>query len=70
MVPPFPLLFFGGKISTGREDFQNVIKIDDWIKFQASPKIAKLVKVSFVLILQNFHAQRVKTVFSNILYTK
>eukprot|EP00794_Sanderia_malayensis_P015883 gene15883-17483_t len=44
MISPLPLLFFGGKISTTREDFQNIIKVDDWIKFQASNRIAKLVK--------------------------
>ena len=52
MISPFPLVFFGGKISIGREDFQNVIKVDDWIKFQASPNIAKLVKVSISFLFR------------------
>ena len=54
MVSPFPLLFFGGNISTSREDFQDLIQVDDWIKFQASPRIAKLVQVSSDAFEVNF----------------
>ena len=45
MITPFPLLFFGGKISVDRDGDQQIIAVDDWIKFQAPHHIAKLVKV-------------------------
>lgn len=45
MITPFPLLFFGGKISVDRDGDQQIIAVDDWIKFQAPHRIAKLVKV-------------------------
>lgn len=45
MIPPFPLLFFGGDISVQRDRDQETIAVDDWIIFQASQKIAELVKV-------------------------
>ena len=45
MIPPFPLLFFGGDISVQRDKDQETIAVDDWIIFQASQKIAELVKV-------------------------
>ena len=45
MIPPYPLLFFGGDISVLEEDGQEVIAVDHWIKFQAPKKIAELVKV-------------------------
>ena len=45
MIPPFPLLFFGGNISVERDGDQQIIAVDKWIKFQASHHIAKLVKV-------------------------
>ncbi len=46
MIPPLPLLFFGGKISVEKDDTQETIAVDDWIVFQAPEKIARLVKVS------------------------
>ena len=45
MIPPFPLLFFGGDISVQRDKDQETIAVDSWIVFQASQKIAELVKV-------------------------
>ena len=47
MIPPFPLLFFGGSISVDRDGDQQIIAVDNWIKFQAPHHIAKLVKVCF-----------------------
>lgn len=47
LIPPFPLLFFGGEISVRRDQEQETIAVDDWIVFQASQHIAELVKVSF-----------------------
>jgi ATP-dependent RNA helicase DHX36 len=46
MIPPYPLLFFGGDISMLEDEGQEVIAVDHWIKFQAPRKIAELVKVS------------------------
>ena len=45
LIPPFPLLFFGGDISVTRDRDQEVITVDNWIIFQASRQIAELVKV-------------------------
>lgn len=45
LIPPFPLLFFGGDISLKRDMDQEVIAVDDWIVFQASQHVAELVKV-------------------------
>ena len=45
MIPPFPLLFFGGTISVERDGDQQIIAVDRWIKFQAPHCIAMLVKV-------------------------
>lgn len=47
LIPPFPLLFFGGDISMKRDEDQDTIAVDDWIIFQASQHIAELVKVAF-----------------------
>ena len=46
MIPPLPLLFFGGDISVRKDGTQETIAVDDWIVFQAPENIAKLVKVS------------------------
>ena len=46
LIPPFPLLFFGGNIAVGKDGPQDTITVDGWIVFQASPQIAELVKVS------------------------
>ena len=51
LIPPFPLLFFGGDISVKRDGDQEVIAVDDWIVFQASRSIAKLVKVGLFVCL-------------------
>ncbi len=40
MIPPYPLLFFGGG--------QEVIAMDHWIKFQAPRKIAELPMIQRV----------------------
>ena len=45
VIPPFPLLFFGGDISVGRDKEQETITVDKWIVFQAPQRIAHLVKV-------------------------
>lgn len=45
LIPPFPLLFFGGDITVRRDTDQDTIAVDDWIVFQASRHIAELVKV-------------------------
>lgn len=45
MIPPYPLLFFGGEVSVQEEEGQEIIAVDHWIKFQAPKKIAELVKV-------------------------
>lgn len=45
MIPPFPLLFFGGDISVQRDEGQETIAVDQWIVFQAPTRIAELVKV-------------------------
>ena len=47
MIPPLPLLFFGGEITVQRDDTQETIAVDEWIVFQALEKIARLVKVWF-----------------------
>ncbi|XP_002737580.2 ATP-dependent DNA/RNA helicase DHX36-like [Saccoglossus kowalevskii] len=44
VIEPYPLLFFGGDITMGKDDTQDVIRVDDWIVFKASPTIATLVK--------------------------
>ena len=49
MIPPFPLLFFGGDISVQRDEGQETIAVDQWIVFQAPTHIAQLVKVMCVL---------------------
>lgn len=46
MIPPFPLLFFGGDISVQRDEGQETIAVDQWIVFQAPTQIAQLVKVT------------------------
>ena len=45
MIPPFPLLFFGGNISVQRDEEQDTIAVDKWIVFQAPHNVAKLVQV-------------------------
>ena len=45
MIPPFPLLFFGGDITVQRDGDQETIAVDQWIIFQAPKQHAKLVKV-------------------------
>ena len=45
MIPPFPLLFFGGNISVQRDGDQETIAVDKWIVFQAPHNVAKLVQV-------------------------
>ncbi|KAK7094211.1 hypothetical protein V1264_007863 [Littorina saxatilis] len=44
MVSPYPLLFFGGKISIIMDSGQECISVDDWIVFRASRSTAQLVK--------------------------
>ena len=47
LIPPFPLLFFGGNISVQRDMDQETIAVDDWIIFQAAHHTAKLVQVGY-----------------------
>ena len=51
LIPPFPLLFFGGDISMKKDAEQETIAVDDWIVFQASQDTAELVKVHMQHIL-------------------
>ncbi|XP_041377673.1 ATP-dependent DNA/RNA helicase DHX36-like isoform X2 [Gigantopelta aegis] len=44
MVSPYPLLFFGGEITIGKDGDQDIVGVDDWIVFRASPNTAQLVK--------------------------
>lgn len=43
VINPYPLLFFGGKISTGIKESFEIVTVDNHIVFQCSEKIAKLV---------------------------
>lgn len=43
MIAPYPLIFFGGRIATGHDEGQELITVDDDIKFRAPAKIATLV---------------------------
>ncbi len=45
LIPPFPLLFFGGDITVK----DKIISVDNWIDFKASHRVAELVKVKFEL---------------------
>ena len=45
MIAPFPLLFFGGDISVFKEEDQETVAVDDFIKFKSPTRIANLVKV-------------------------
>ena len=45
VIPPFPLLFFGGDISVTSDGDQENIAVDDWIRFQAPAHLAQMVKV-------------------------
>ena len=51
MIPPYPLLFFGGDISVKEDEGQEIIAVDNWIKFQAPKKIAELVKVQCTMYM-------------------
>lgn len=44
MIAPFPLLFFGGKITVHQENGHDTIEVDEWIKFHSPLKTAQLVK--------------------------
>ncbi|KAH9510375.1 ATP-dependent DNA/RNA helicase dhx36 [Bulinus truncatus] len=44
MVSPYPLLFFGGNIKITKDKGQELVCVDDWIKFKASSSTAQLVK--------------------------
>ena len=70
MIPPFPLLFFGGEISIQHDDEQETVAVDKWIMFQASVRIAELVKV-IVLLVHLFSFLRIDLLlymFINYLY--
>ena len=63
MIPPYPLLFFGGDISMLEDEGQEVIAVDHWIKFQAPKKIAELVKVCVyqcVDLIRGFYTKHLK----------
>jgi len=42
MIPPWGLLFFGGEVSVLHE--QQVVKVNDWIKFSTPGRIGVLIK--------------------------
>lgn len=44
MIAPFPLLFFGGDITVFKEEGQETVAVDDFIKFKSPTRIANLVK--------------------------
>ena len=44
MVSPYPLLFFGGQINVTKEDKQELVTVDEWIKFKAAASTAQLVR--------------------------
>lgn len=48
-MSPYPLLFFGGDIGTFKDEGQDMISVDDWIQFKASPDVASTVHVSLLL---------------------
>ncbi|XP_067138666.1 ATP-dependent DNA/RNA helicase DHX36-like [Centruroides vittatus] len=43
IINPYPLLFFGGKISIGKKDSYETVTVDNHIVFHCPEKIAKLV---------------------------
>ena len=50
MIAPFPLLFFGGDITVFKEEGQETVAVDDFIKFKSPTRIANLVKVSVEIL--------------------
>ena len=60
MIPPFPLLFFGGDISVQIDEGQETIAVDQWIVFQAPTHIAELVKVTCLQRSCNLYYKRSK----------
>ena len=57
MIPPFPLLFFGGRITVSEDLGQETIVVDDWIVFQAPRRIAELVKVHVCIEIVYIHLE-------------
>jgi hypothetical protein len=47
-VTPYSLLFFGGEISVGMDEDQEVVTVDHWIKFKCRNTVAILVQVYFL----------------------
>lgn len=50
MIAPFPLLFFGGDITVFKEEGQETVAVDNFIKFKSPTRIANLVKVSVWIV--------------------
>ncbi|EGD77765.1 hypothetical protein PTSG_08854 [Salpingoeca rosetta] len=44
MIPPFPLIFFGGDVKVTREGENELIAVDDFIKFHSPVNTARLVQ--------------------------
>ena len=55
VVPPYCLLFFGGKVVINHED--STVTIDDWITLRANPRIAALAKGVKQLVDQQLSAK-------------
>ena len=55
VVPPYCLLFFGGKVVINHED--STVTIDDWITLRANPRIAALAKGVKTLVDQQLSAK-------------
>ena len=49
-MTPYSLLFFGGEISVGMDEDQEVVTVDHWIKFKCRNTVAILVQVYFLQV--------------------
>jgi hypothetical protein len=47
VITPYALLFFGGEISLSMDEEQEIVTVDDWIKFNCRQSVATLVQVFF-----------------------
>ncbi|XP_078480964.1 ATP-dependent DNA/RNA helicase DHX36 [Ciona intestinalis] len=67
-VSPYPLLFFGGDISTFQdEDGVNKISVDEWIDFRSESKVAETVK-KLRKELDNILERKIREPFSTLLH--
>lgn len=53
-VTPYSLLFFGGEVSLGLDEEQEVVVVDRWIKFKCRKTLAALVQVNLTHWAQEF----------------